>query len=160
MSAIEQPYWAPYLRPSFRGRPTTGTSPAATIPYERLSTAAREPRLLPSHLQIDSLSSLPHNWDGHGSVKPDAHSVERARQLLEEAFRNSQAVGWQSPYISASENGEIVLEWWNGVRKLTIYVGPERSTYLKSWGPHVVDEMVDGVLEENWDPLLWSWLFE
>ena len=86
--------------------------------------------------------------------------MERARQFLEDAFRDTTAsAGWQSPYISTSEDGEIALEWWNGVRKLTIYVGAEQSTFLKSWGPHIVNEMEDGVLAQTWDPLLWVWLF-
>lgn len=105
------------------------------------------------------MAALPEDWDGHCSARPNEHAVERARQLLEDVFRESTvAVGWQSPYISASEDGEIVFEWWNGVRKLTIYVGVEESTYLKSWGPHIVDEMEDGVLIQSWDPSLWIWL--
>jgi hypothetical protein len=111
-------------------------------------------------MQVDRVAALPKNWDGHGSAKPNEHAAERARQLLEDAFRESTAtVGWQSPYISASEDGEIVFEWWNGVRKLTIYVGAEQSTFLKSWGPHIVEDMEDGVLTQTWDRSLWVWLF-
>jgi hypothetical protein len=116
--------------------------------------------LTASHLQIDQLASLPEDWDGHGSVKPNEHAVEIARQFLEDAFGNTSAtVVWQSPYISASEDGEIVFEWWNGVRKLTIYVGVEQVTFLKSWGSRIVEDMEDGVLQ-TWDPMLWAWLFE
>jgi hypothetical protein len=124
------------------------------------STPAKNPRLTTSHLQIDQVASLPINWDGHGSAKPNEYAVEKARQLLEDAYREANAtIGWQSPYISASEDGEIIFEWWNGVRKLTIYVGAEQSTFLKSWGPHIVDEMEDGILPQSWDPALWVWLF-
>jgi hypothetical protein len=111
-------------------------------------------------LLIDQIAALPSNWDGHGSASPDPFAIERARQLIEEAFQETAAtIGWQAPYISPSEDGEIVFEWWNGGRKLTIYVGPESSTYIKSWGPHVVNDMEDGEIEENWDPALWVWLF-
>jgi hypothetical protein len=109
---------------------------------------------------LDRIASLPSDWDGHGSVRPNSTAIERARQFLEDAYLDTTSIGWQAPFISASEEGEIVLEWWNGLRKLTIYVGPEHSSYLKSWGPHLVDDMEDGVLAQTWDPGLWSWLFE
>ena len=159
MSTIAQTAWLQYLRPSFDGRPTLKVSTPAPKTVE-LSRPAKDPRLTASHLQIDRLAALPEDWDGHGSAKPNEHAVEKARQFLEDAFRDTTAtVGWQSPYISASEDGEIVIEWWNGVRKLTIYVGADQSTFLKSWGPHIVDEMEDGVLAQTWEPLLWVWLF-
>ena len=136
------------------------STPTPTAKTEESSRPAKDPRLAASHLQIDRLAVLPENWDGHGSAPPNEHAVERTRQFLEDAFRSTTAtVGWQSPYISASEDGEIVIEWWNGVRKLTIYVGAEKSTFLKSWGPHIVEEMEDGVLAQTWEPSLWVWLF-
>ena len=159
MSAIAHQEWLPYLQPTFGSRPTISESTPVQDAVES-SRSARDPKLTVSHLQIDSVAILPENWDGHGSARPNEHAVERARQLLEDAFRESTATGWwQSPHISASEDGEIVFEWWNGVRKLTIYVGAEQSTFLKSWGPHVVEDMEDGVLTQTWDPSLSVWLF-
>jgi len=151
-------FWSPYVTPSFGGRPTENISSLDAWNFDTLSVPAREPRLFASHATIDRLASLSRDWDTYGSVTPHPIAVERSRQLLEEAFR-AAAVGWQAPHISASEEGEIVLEWWNGPRKLTIYVGPEVTTFLKSWGPHVIDDMADGVLAQNWDPELWAWLF-
>jgi hypothetical protein len=124
------------------------------------SRPAKDPKLTSSHWQIDRLAALREDWDGHGSARPNEYAVERARQFLEDAFRGTTALGgWQSPYISASEDGEITFEWWNGLRKLTIYVGAEQSTFVKSWGSNVVDEMQDGALAQAWDPSLWAWLF-
>jgi hypothetical protein len=159
MSTITQNDWLQYLQPTIKGRPTISVSMPAPEP-EVLSRPAKDPRLTASHMQIDRVAALTKNWDGHGSARPNEHATERARQLLEDAFRESTAtVGWQSPYISASEDGEIVFEWWNGIRKLTIYVGAEQSTFLKSWGPHIVNDMEDGVLTHTWDRSLWVWLF-
>lgn len=158
MSTIAQNDWLQYIRPSIKGRPTINVS----MPVEskdNSSRAAKDPRLSVSHMQLDRVGSLPDNWDGNYSAKPNEQAVERARQLLEDAFRNTSAVGWQSPYISASEDGEIVFEWWNEARKLTIYVGAGQSTFLKSWGPNIVEDMEDGVLTQTWDPALWAWLF-
>ncbi len=161
MSAITPAAWLPYLQPSFQGRATLKVSVPGRRQAVESSRSAKEPRLTASHLQLDRLASLPEDWDSHGSAKPDEHAAERARQFLEDAFRDtSVTVGWQSPFISVSEDGEIVFEWWHGVRKLTIYVGAEQARFLKSWGPHIVNDMEDGVLPQTWDPSLWAWLFE
>ena len=161
MSVIAQAPWITYVRPSVTGRPTVRMSSPGAPRRAELSVPAKDPRLFASHVSIDRVAALPQNWDGHGSVRPLPSAVERARQLLEEAFRAvHRTAGWQAPYISASEDGEIVFEWWNGARKLTIYIGPEHSTFLKSWGPNVLEEMSDGVLAQNWDPEHWVWLFE
>ncbi len=158
MSAITQTVWSSYLRPSWEGRPTFQVSRPITEAAEP-TRPAKDPRLTSSHLQVDRLATLRDDWDGYGSVKPNPQALERARQFLEDAFRDTVAtVGWQSPLISASEDGEIVFEWWNGIRKLTIYVGADQSTFLKSWGPNIVDEMEDGVLTQTWDTSLWRWL--
>jgi hypothetical protein len=138
---------------SFESRPTP-------VPYE-LSSVGRELSLFALHEQLDRIASLPANWDGRRSARPNQAAVENARQLLEDTYRQTaRTISWQSPYLSSSEDGEIVLEWWNGIRKLTIYVGPDQSTYIKSWGPHLLDEMEDGVLPADWIPLLWTWLFQ
>lgn len=161
MSVIAQTSaWLPYVRPSSRAWPTKLSVPP-TLRAPELSISARDPRLSQLHGVLDRLAVLTNNWDGHGSPRPSAASLERARQFLEDAFRvTTETTGWQTPHISASEEGEIVFEWWNGMRKLTIYVGDEHCSFLKSWGPHVVDDMIDGVLQGNWDPALWAWLFE
>jgi len=164
MSNVAQLDWLPYLRPSLGSRPTAKVLHFAPPPgaiSDELSRAAREPKLFALHTQLDRVASLSDNWDGHGSVRPDLLSVENARQFLEEAYRQSiMTAGWQTPHISASEDGEIAFEWWNGNRKLTVYVGPQHLTYIKSRGPHVVNDMEDGVLPEDGISSLWAWLFE
>jgi hypothetical protein len=161
MSVIAERIWLDYTRASVKGRPTvTVYLPAIETNVAQPSIAAKDPRLMATHLLIDKIAALPENWDSQGSATPDPLAVHRARQLAQDAFLAASAtLGWQSPYVSASEDGHIVFEWWNGGRKLTVYVGPKHSTYLKSWGPHVVDDMEDGELEENWDAVLWAWLF-
>lgn len=156
MITITDSTWAPYLQPSAGGKQTAKID----LLWPASSIAAKDPRLARSHLSLDALAALPANWDGHGSAKPLAQAIERARQLLEEGFEEADAIiGWQNPFISASEDGEVVLEWWNRDKKLTIYVGADGSTFLRSWGPHVINDMEDGVLRGNWDPEHWMWLF-
>ena len=136
-----------------------------TLPFKApdQSRAAKNPALFPLHDQLGHIAILPDNWDGHRSARPHPSSVEAARQFIEDLYLQIQGLetaAWQTPHISASEDGEIVFEWWNGNRKLTIYVGPRELTYVKSWGPHVVNDMEDGVVPDGGMPLLWGWLFE
>ncbi|MGH7864893.1 MAG: hypothetical protein ACREQB_07885 [Candidatus Binataceae bacterium] len=131
---------------------------------------AKDPALLGLHERLDQVAKLKDNWDGHGSSHPDVLSVWTARQFLEDVYRQiivatarqtqeDVTPSWQAPHISASEDGEIVFEWWNGNRKLTIYVGPLELTYIKSWGPHVLNDMEDGVIRDGGISSLWGWLF-
>lgn len=156
--------WRNYLRPSFGSRPTAKVrhfAPPSGVISGDPSRAAKEPTLFALHDKLDRIALLPDDWDGHGSVRPNSLAIENARQFLEEAYRQSEAVGgWQAPHISSSEDGEVVFEWWNGNRKLTIYAGPQELTYLKSWGPHVVHDMEDGALPEDGICSLWTWLSE
>lgn len=156
--------WRDYLRRSFGSRPTAKVrhfAPPSNAISGELSRVAKEPTLFALHDQLDRVALLPNDWDGHGSVRPDALAIENSRQFLEEAYRQSEAAeGWQAPHISSSEDGEIVFEWWNGNRKLTVYVGPRERTYIKSWGPHVMNDMDDGALPEDGISSLWTWLSE
>ena len=156
---ITQSGWLrPYATQSFGQRGTTNISLLwpTTQPASR---AAREPRLALAHAELDHLASLPEDWDSYGSAKPQQVAIERARQLLEDAFRSAVADTWQSPLISANEDGEVVLEWWNRERKLTIFVGSDAMTFLRSWGINIIDEMEDGDLPQTWDSTHWTWLF-
>lgn len=61
------------------------------------------------------------------------------------------------PNIHESSN---VYEWWNGNRKITIYItGKGESDYVKIWGSNIHTEMDDGsitTIEEL--ETLWRWL--
>ena len=161
MSHVSALDWNEYLQPTVRGRPTVKAFERRYEVLDPLSSLAREPRLLSLHEQLDRIASLPDNWDRRHSARPSQAAVENARQMLEDAYRQTApAWVWQGPSLSVSEDGEIVMEWWNGIRKLTIYVGQNQSTYIKSWGPNLVSDMEDGELPENWISLHWAWLFE
>lgn len=159
MSTIAERAWLPYLH----ARPTAQVirfAPPPDAVSAETSMAAREPNLFPLHEQLNRIGLLQRNWDGYGSARPDQTAIESTRQLIEGAYRSiAPLIGWQNPHASASEDGEIVLEWSHGIKRLTIYVGPHQSTYVKSWGPHLVNEMEDGPLPDDWVVSLWAWLF-
>lgn len=161
MIAIANDQWLQYTRASSSTRPSgQGWETAVHDRAATISASAQEPRLIGSHAQLDRLALLADDWDGNGSSRPNSLAIARARQFLEDSFYGTKAVGWLDPFISASEDGEVVFEWWNGQRKLTIYIGPALTTFLKSWGPNIVADMEDGSLACSWDPVLWAWLIE
>ena len=145
--------------------------PAFVRQIANRTAAAKDPLLYELHQHLDALGQFNDNWDGQGSVAPDAEAIGKARAFLEDVFfqtlaeaayepEDRESAGWQRPHISASEEGEVVLEWWNGDRKLTVYIGADQASFIKSWGPHVVNDMEDGGLSHDGFAALWSWLFE
>jgi hypothetical protein len=49
-----------------------------------------------------------------------------------------------APHVTSSAEGEVVFEWWNDPRKLTVYCTAEDANYVKVWGPDMVTQMEDG----------------
>ena len=68
---------------------------------------------------------------------------------------------WLPPHVSRSPIGEVVLEWWHGARKLTVYVGEHALEYVRVWGPDIESEMADGPITGGGDlASLLRWLQE
>ncbi len=67
---------------------------------------------------------------------------------------------WDEPLGNISINEEIVLEWWNREKKITIYVCLDSIDYIKVWGADMDNEMEDGSLSLNEGELkkLWMWI--
>src|SRR5262245_60927668 len=113
MIASAQRAWWPYVDlGDVRAKPTIS------------AVAAREPPLFAAHDQIDRVQAL-----------SDPSAVANARVFLQEFYalvasnksedKASVISEWRNPHISASDDGDIAFEWWQGKRKLTIYIGPD-----------------------------------
>jgi hypothetical protein len=62
-----------------------------------------------------------------------------------------------TPLVNTDEYGRPVLEWWDGYRKLTVYI--EKANFIKVWGPSIDTEMEDGEIttpQDVWG--LYRWL--
>lgn len=110
-----------------------------------------------------TVGSLHENWDGHASLAPSEDVVRSAREtyaLLKAAALAGNAP-WIEPHIGSNERGQIMLEWWNGLRTLTLFVrSSAQIDYLKSWGSNIESEMEDGVVEKILDFVQLShWLY-
>lgn len=111
-------------------------------------------------LKLNALQGLPENWDGVGSAKPNPLAISNAMNWLEQIYQQivSTELEWRTPYISASEEGEVVFEWWRGDHKLTIYFRAGSAEFIQVWGAHIKNEMADGQLEAVGIRSLWKWL--
>jgi len=118
--------------------------------------------LLGLRQKLTALQHLPEDWDGNGSVQPNPLAIANALGWLEEIYTQifEAKLGWLAPLITASEDGEVVFEWWRGDHELTLYFGADhQAEFIKVWGPHIKNEMADGKLVDPVGILaLWKWL--
>jgi len=127
--------------------------------------------LQPVDLQqiADKYSSFPHIASLVGNLEKDYESlysnspktIKTAEKLMEKV--NSIALKnnwwWHAPLLNISVDNEIVLEWWNLGKKITIYVKEEVIDYIKLWGADIENEMEDGSISLNDDLIdLWQWI--
>src|ERR1700722_16346814 len=116
----------------------------------------------PAKQKVRSLQSLPAAWDGNGSAKPVPEAIGQAVAILPDLYRAAALTNhrWNSPQVSASEAGEVVLEWWYGNRKVTIYVTANEMSVVRVWGNDIDLEMDEGILPDasNSFASLWGWI--
>lgn len=72
----------------------------------------------------------------------------------------SMCMPWSTPHVAVDEEGSVVFEWWcKETKKLTIYVNEDSVEFVKVWGIDMVNEMEEGLIENNEDfRLVWKWL--
>lgn len=125
--------------------------------------AARLNRLR-AEQDLESLRTWENNWDGLNSVAPNDDAIDFAICAIG-SFVERVAIAqknWIAPHVSASSDGEVVLEWWNKDRKLTLYVSAGVIEFIKVWGANIASEMEDGMFtltDEDYFEVLWDWLF-
>ena len=129
-------------------------------PYRGVKSSITNLSLQGIRLKLTALQGLPEDWDGAGSAKPNPLAISNAMNWLEQMYSQivSTQLEWRTPHITASEDGEVVFEWWDGDHKLTVYFGAEKSEFIQVWGTHIKNEMADGQLEANGILGLWKWL--
>jgi hypothetical protein len=157
MDAIKSP-------DSYYSAPFRGASACATQHWERFVSIPNVEwlHLRPEKLRLERLAALGENWDGHGSAAPNRNAIDKAsRDVLPELYQavSTESSRWTTPHITASEAGEIVLEWWHGDRKVTLYVSDSRIEYIKVGGLDIDNEMETGPISSAPDfRPVWTWL--
>lgn len=100
-----------------------------------------------------------HEAQRYGPVSKRA--AERAAEWLA-AMSEKELPGWIHPTaISGSSDGEVVMEWWNGDRDLTVYFGASTQSLLRIWGTDMDDEMAEECPKDiDISVAAWTWLRE
>jgi len=86
--------------------------------------------------QIDNLLTWSAGWNGYDSLAPNPDAVVHAGNWIVRLYLEVADLGltWIQPNVIADTNGDVVLEWWHGKKKLTVYIEDERAEYVKVWG--------------------------
>ena len=117
--------------------------------------------ITPTLAEIDDLSTWPEGWNGYDALAPKHEAIQYAGQRIESFYREiiDLPLDWLAPNVTASAEGEVIFEWWHGVKSLTIYIGNQSVEYVKAWGADINTEMEDGSVDSpsvRW--ALWEWL--
>jgi hypothetical protein len=127
---------------------------------ERLGDLTRS-ELAPTLSRIRALGDREAGWNGYDAVPPDLAAIAYAETWLTDLYRRitEQGARWHAPHVTSSAEGEVVFEWWNDDRKLTLYCSGTDASYVKVWGPDIVTQMEDGdATAPDAGEALWYWL--
>jgi len=133
---------------------------------DRRNLALLYPLAIPENLslalnRITRLFTWPEGWNGYNALSPQRDAIVYARNWIRWFYQEVSILNqdWLNPHVTASAEGEVVFEWRQGVKRLTIYVGNQGAEYVKSWGPDINTQMEDG--HANTASIrrsLWMWL--
>ena len=134
---------------------------SATSDFERDTQEDIRTEILPTLIEIHELLTWPDGWNGYSALAPKHSAVQYADHWIELFYQEVIESGqnWMKPNVTASAEGEVVLEWWHDDKGLTIYIGNQSAAYLKDWGANINTEMEDGYANSPSIRLaLWKWL--
>lgn len=107
---------------------------------------------------IQKIWSLPFYDD---QERPSSEACKVASNLVQKSFSLSHKNGfdWLAPLVNSTDEGEIVLEWWQGSKKITLYIEGLHISFVRVWGPDIHNEMEEGQLM-GWGNffVIWRWL--
>lgn len=131
-----------------------------TLPFrvvENFNPQAPIQQLAESMSELAALRQRPQGWNGYDVAAPDSAAIARSEQWLPRFQRQVARNSWRKPHVTSSATGEVVLEWWNGKKTLTLYIGSSSVEYLKAWGQNLETEMDEGVVSDENVASLWRW---
>lgn len=96
--------------------------------------------------KLEALLEWGDDWDDQGALAPDSRAVARATdwatKLMRQIFERQDTL--LVPNVTANSDGEVVFEWWNDPRKVTLYFTADDTECIKVWGTDIDTEMEDG----------------
>lgn len=117
--------------------------------------------ILDTFRDLHELLSWDEGWNGYDACAPRCEAVIHAMNWVNQFFLEVMDLeeDWTRPNVTASGDGEVVLGWRNGSKRLTIYVGEKSAEYVKAWGIDMEKDMDDGDADlTSTRQSLWEWL--
>jgi hypothetical protein len=117
--------------------------------------------ILPTLAEIYTLLTWPDGWNGYDAYAPKYAAVQYACYWIGMFYLEivDSHLSWFEPNVTASAEGEVLLEWRQGPKSLAIYVGDQSTEYVKDWGADLNTEMEDGSADSpSMHRALWKWL--
>ncbi len=149
---------------------STESTPTSVSHFVRRGSGDKEPKrfyknfpdlLSEVERNLSDLSGWPAGWNGYDAARPNPASIAHAQAWVTELYRDIRPALWIRPHVVADADGDVVFEWWNGRKKLTVYVTPNTVEYVKVAGPDIASDMEDGTVGVDCDRLdLWHWLLD
>jgi hypothetical protein len=108
-----------------------------------------------------NLLSWEDGWNGYDACAPNSRAVTHAMDWVNQVFLEVMDLkeDWIKPNVTASGDGEVVLGWRRGPKRLTIYIGEKSAEYVRAWGKDTEKDMDDGDADStSTRQSLWKWL--
>lgn len=96
-----------------------------------------------------------------GPSRPHPLALEHAESWAENFYEElaDYEYRWKTPHITVQDGEDVVFEWWNGRKSLTVYFSPDESWFLQSAGAG--SEFGEGNPDEREERFgMWRWLSE
>ena len=96
---------------------------------------------------LENLLTWPEGWNGYDVAAPNLDAVRQARLWIQYLYDDiiHTSLRWKTPHVTASEDGDVLFEWWNDEKGLSVYITAQgKAEYIMDWGPNIVTEMEDG----------------
>lgn len=129
--------------------------------FARNFNEVAQEKISPTLTEIYNLLTWPSGWNGYDASAPKYEAVQYAIHWIELFYIEvmDAKYDWLEPNVTASAEGEVVFEWRNGIKSLTIYIGNQSAEYVTDWGADINTEMEDGFANSpSIRRALWKWL--
>jgi predicted DNA-binding ribbon-helix-helix protein len=141
--------------------PPSASDPHSEAPVELARQVNTPSAISVAVAQIQALRTREEGWNGYDALPVDPHGITSAEAWLRALHQEALTAGaaWIEPHVTSSAEGEVVLQWWNDPKRLTVYFSAAEATFIKSWGPDIETEMEDGdTASAASRDRLWEWL--
>ena len=155
-SRTDTPLAYGFVKPSYAPALQT-KNPEVDAPIKLVRDGIDNPILSELLGKVERLSSWGSNWREYRCEAPNAKTINATANWIQNLYSSAVSSGapWRDLLITASDEGEAVLECWKDAKKLTVRIFEGDIKVIKKEG--VKREEVDAYSLES-KRELWKWL--